>query len=926
MKISPNDHKQYQSLTLANGLRVLLVHNTESAKSAAALAVNVGHFNDPIDRQGLAHFLEHMLFLGTEKYPDGSEYQQFISQYGGCNNAWTATEHTCFFFDIHHQHFEIAIERFGQFFTAPLLSQEFVQKERKNIDAEFKLKLKDEIRRLYDVHKETVNPKHPFAKFSVGNSETLADRENSQLHDEVKAFFEKYYLANAMTLVLEGPQELEQLKTLAITNFSQITAGKIKQPEIMHPLYLAEHLQKIIKVQPVKKDQQLIISFAMPEIHQFYRNKPEATLIYLLGHEGKGSILSLLKEQNLAFALTAGSGIHGSNFKDFNINIRLTEHGQANINLIVSAIFQYLILINPEEIPEYYYQEKKSLAEISFQYHEKSKPIDSVCQLAISMQHYNNQDILYGDYAMDGLDRNGLSYLQSFLKPTNMRLILIGEYRNLDCMSQWYQVPYSVASIESDLIDQWENVTPNDNLYLPTKNPYIVYQPKVLKNEQSNMLLPELISQESGLSLWFKQDVTFKVPKGYIYINIDNPKVLESIENIAMTRLFADLFSDDIVEQFYNAELAGINYSFFSNQGGLTVQLSGLSEKQPTLLKHILARLQAFKCTKQQFELFKLQLLSHWDNGNKNKSISQLFAILSSLLQPSNPSSKLLAKALSDISFERFTTFYQTLFDQVAFEIFMHGNWHKKHALALKETIIKTFTHKFNDINKVKVPVLDITKQKHLQLPLTLPEHDNACVIYFPMPNKSLEITAKTMLISQLLAPDFFQEMRTEKQFGYLVGVSFVPINKYPGLAFYIQSPNIVAEQLQSAIQNFINRSIQVINDFSEDNWQHLVRGLATQLQERDTSLRIKSQRFWASICNEDYTFTRKSQLIQTLLGVTRNDLKNYIITHISLLENTPDYLSLLCNKAPLDINNDKSTDLLHEKLIEITTNCSTKY
>ena len=88
VKVSPHDHKKYRPTTLKNGLRALLVHNNESQKSAAALAVNVGHFSDPKTRQGLAHFLEHMLFLGTEKYPDGSEYQKFISQYGGSNNAW----------------------------------------------------------------------------------------------------------------------------------------------------------------------------------------------------------------------------------------------------------------------------------------------------------------------------------------------------------------------------------------------------------------------------------------------------------------------------------------------------------------------------------------------------------------------------------------------------------------------------------------------------------------------------------------------------------------------------------------------------------------------------------------------------------------------------------------------------------------------
>jgi len=104
LKQSPNDFKKYRTITLGNGLRVLLIHNENATKSAVALAVNAGHFNDPKDRQGLAHFLEHLLFLGTEKYPDGSEYQKFISQYGGCENALTAPEKNYFFFYCNRAH------------------------------------------------------------------------------------------------------------------------------------------------------------------------------------------------------------------------------------------------------------------------------------------------------------------------------------------------------------------------------------------------------------------------------------------------------------------------------------------------------------------------------------------------------------------------------------------------------------------------------------------------------------------------------------------------------------------------------------------------------------------------------------------------------------------------------------------------------
>lgn len=109
MHLSPNDSNQYRYITLSNELRVLLIHSDTAQQSAAALAVNVGHFDDPNDRQGLAHYLEHMLFLGTEKYPKVGEFQSYISQHGGTNNAWTGTEHTCFFFNIAPNAFESAL-------------------------------------------------------------------------------------------------------------------------------------------------------------------------------------------------------------------------------------------------------------------------------------------------------------------------------------------------------------------------------------------------------------------------------------------------------------------------------------------------------------------------------------------------------------------------------------------------------------------------------------------------------------------------------------------------------------------------------------------------------------------------------------------------------------------------------------------------
>ena len=72
------DRRNYDYAILENGMKVLAVEDPHAAKSGFAVAVEAGSFYDPVELPGLAHFCEHMLFLGTKKYPDENHYSKFI--------------------------------------------------------------------------------------------------------------------------------------------------------------------------------------------------------------------------------------------------------------------------------------------------------------------------------------------------------------------------------------------------------------------------------------------------------------------------------------------------------------------------------------------------------------------------------------------------------------------------------------------------------------------------------------------------------------------------------------------------------------------------------------------------------------------------------------------------------------------------------
>ncbi|HTO59123.1 MAG TPA: insulinase family protein, partial [Pseudomonadales bacterium] len=171
---SPNDNREFRAVTLANGLIAVLVSDPTSEKSAAALTVFRGSYDDPKNRLGLAHFLEHMLFLGTAKYPNVDDYQKFITTHGGTFNAYTASDHTNFFFDIQPAYFDGGLDRFAQFFIAPTFDEKYVDREKNAVNSEYQLYFKDDDWRSSAVEKQEMNPAHPGSNFSVGSLATLA--------------------------------------------------------------------------------------------------------------------------------------------------------------------------------------------------------------------------------------------------------------------------------------------------------------------------------------------------------------------------------------------------------------------------------------------------------------------------------------------------------------------------------------------------------------------------------------------------------------------------------------------------------------------------------------------------------------------------------------------------------------------------------
>lgn len=92
----------------------------------------------------MAHFCEHMLFLGTEKYPEENYYQNFVQANGGDSNAATGEEYTYFYYDINPDKFGESLDIFSQFFKKPLFNESAAERELNAIESEFQMNVNNE--------------------------------------------------------------------------------------------------------------------------------------------------------------------------------------------------------------------------------------------------------------------------------------------------------------------------------------------------------------------------------------------------------------------------------------------------------------------------------------------------------------------------------------------------------------------------------------------------------------------------------------------------------------------------------------------------------------------------------------------------------------------------------------------------------------
>ena len=311
---------------------------TPQRRAGACLTVGVGSFAEPEALPGLAHYLEHMLFMGSQKYPDENEFESFLSAHGGYSNGATDNEVTSYTFEVGPAHLELALDMFAHFFISPLLKRDAMERELSAIESEFSQAMQnDRIRtqvghgllllvyvfaaflcavvtklylfivfcvlathRVQQVLCDVSPADHPYHRFSWGNRKSLQElpeKAGTDVRKHILESYETYCSANIMKLVVCGENKLDELEQWVTKSFIAIPNKHVAVPSFdsAGPPFGAKRAgvsSFLCKIVPVRDIHTLHLDWMIPPVLGQHHQKPADYLASLLGHESEGSVLS----------------------------------------------------------------------------------------------------------------------------------------------------------------------------------------------------------------------------------------------------------------------------------------------------------------------------------------------------------------------------------------------------------------------------------------------------------------------------------------------------------------------------------------------------------------------------------------------------------------------------------------------------------
>lgn len=787
-----------RAFTLDNGIEVFLTQDPAADHSSAALAVEAGSIQDG-DTAGIAHFLEHMLFLGTKKYPDPGAYSDYLAANDGQSNAYTAFEHTNYHFEVKNEAFEGALDRFSRFFIDPLITDALSAREVNAVDSEHSKNLQDEYWRARQVFRSLLNPKHPASGFSTGDKQTLAGVKNERMW----AFYREHYSANLMHLAIVTRHPLDVVEAWVREKFSPIENRRLTAPVVTEKIFSDTIAGKRVDIQSLTQYEKLWVRFELPPEVFDHESKPTHLLSAILGHEGKESLLQQLKSEGLATTLSTSPervGVQGL----FDMTLSLTPKGLTEIDTVLERIFGMINhLRGLKELPAYLFREEQEMAALQLRFRRPESAFDEARWFAGLMVELPHEHLLESQYLLKRYDAALVRKVLDALVPENAAILVIAKDRVADQKEKHYGTGYAVRPLGAELLERLHRAAPTGAMGVPAENPFIPTDFAMV--EPTTATQPTKQTTDFG-EVWLRHDDRFKQPRAALRLRIGNDENRKSAHEYVLGLLFAEAANLAINPHRYPMTQAGMDLGFASEREGLILNAEGFSHKLPDLIAFAAPYLKEVRIDASQFEIIRNDQIRLLKNKSRQPPSQAAFEVFREILREIHFTDAQQLEELGKVTFADLSAYAERARKEIWIEGFVYGNLTAARVQEMTAGVVTALApaRALAPEERYQRRVFQLAPGTSCTVRRPVESNDSVTLLFYQHDVFTPESKAAFQVLRQVMPNRFYQDLRTLQQTGYIVNAGGMDLEGFPVFYFLSQSSVVAPTALLGRFEAFL--------------------------------------------------------------------------------------------------------------------------
>lgn len=864
MKLPINETRTFQAGELKNGIKYTVISDEYAEKATMAVAVKTGSYFDPIGYDGLAHLLEHMLFLGSTKYPQENYFDDKLKSYGGVSNAFTTLYETVYYFNVNDNHLDEIIDIFSQFFISPKFDKDSVSREINAVNSEHNKNMTSDVWIRKQVIKNLSKKNSPINRFSTGNLATL---DKKDIREKMIEFYNKYYTSNNITITLTSTQSIKSMEKLIQEKFNKVEKKYNDNNIKKNDKYFNGGLEYVIYP---NIDKNYIMYFWEIDLPHIYINNMVSDIIEeIINNEDKNNIENILIQKNLIkglFSYTLEEGVFV-----LIIDINNDNHIEDTIREINSYIKYYFNNLNKLDWNKIYdFIEKKY--NIMFDYSNKIDDMSLILDIVVNMLYTDPENYYYGNRGIIKKDMKLLKNTIEKLKFDNCNVMYCTKKIDAEFQKDiYYNTKY--GKINKTLKDG-KNIQFDFNVILANK--YYDIKPIVVKN-LDQYIKPKLLDKRT----WFGAVSKFNETLVYIKIILSDIIFINNLQNNIFTNISIGVLNYYLNTHFNKEFELGYKctFSLKSLNSCIEITLIGYNDKFNNFYNDIFT--------------FLNKLCMDIDNGENN--INNIINIekqeyLETLLDIEK---EIPWSYSGNILFNMINPFKYTYIDKIKYiqNNDMNNDIKKmiQNICTFKNIPVTIFT--YGNIQKEHLPNFDNFKT-NISLPLIkIPELNKITDLTITHPNKDIQNNfvmilfeldcftpqkyAIELVIRMLMKQPAYDYLRTKNQLGYLVDTNILKLNNLRYLYIKVQSEKKNGFVI-SKITDFLKEFDKILLDKLKTELEAIKSTIRKELLAKESNTGELITKYYYEIFVRDYMFNREELINRQIDDLTIDDIYNY--------------------------------------------------